>query len=121
MGTWMAILGAACIVGGALGMLMARAGMRPWMAILGAACIVGGTVGALMVYAALEHNPQEEFRELATGALNYLGLSEIFLSWFVVVSLVAGFVFGLVVAAFRGLGILLRRVRRADRLPSRAR
>ena len=70
-----------------------------------------------MVHVALEHNPQEEFRNLATGALNYLGLSEIFLSWFVVVGLAAGFVFGLVVATLRGLQILYRRVRRADRLP----
>ncbi|HEY7549588.1 MAG TPA: hypothetical protein VH913_08730 [Hyphomicrobiaceae bacterium] len=45
-----------------------------------------------MVYIAIQHNPQEEFVGHMTGAINYAGLSAIFLSWFVVVGLAVGFV-----------------------------
>ena len=49
-----------------------------------------------MVYIAMDHNPQEEFVSHVTGAINYAGLSEIFLSWFVVVSVATGFALALV-------------------------
>jgi hypothetical protein len=43
-----------------------------------------------MVFIAIQHNPQQEFVSHATGAINYAGLSAIFLSWFVLIGLAAG-------------------------------
>jgi hypothetical protein len=83
-------------------------GMRACMAIPGAACVSGGTIGSMMVYIAIDHNPQGEFVNHETGAVNYAGLSEIFLSWFVVVTLAAGLVLTLMVWAARGLRALYR-------------
>jgi hypothetical protein len=62
---------------------------------------VAGTIGAVAVYAAIDHNPQGEFVNLETGAVNYAELSEIFLSWFVVVGVVVGLALALVVSMMR--------------------
>jgi hypothetical protein len=64
--------------------------LRKWIAILGVASVLGGTVGSAMVFIAIQHNPQQEFVSHATGAINYAGLSAIFLSWFVLIGLAAG-------------------------------
>jgi len=85
--------------------------MRVWMAVFGAACLLGGTIGVMAVHAAINHNPQEEFVNLRTGAVNYTGLSEIFLSWFVVVTLAASLALALMVCAVRGLRALYRALR----------
>jgi hypothetical protein len=64
--------------------------LRKWIAILGVASVLGGTVGSAMVFIAIQHNPQEEFVSHATGAIDYAGLSAIFLPWFVLIGLAAG-------------------------------
>jgi hypothetical protein len=66
--------------------------MRTWIVVAGAAGTVGSVVGAAMVCIAIQHNPQEEFVSHMTGAINYGGLSAIFLSRLVVVGLAVGFV-----------------------------
>jgi hypothetical protein len=119
MGVWMTALGVIGIVASVIVVIMVCvAGLRTRMTILGGtglACIVGSVIGLLAVYIAIDHNPQEEFVKQATDEVNYLGLSEIFLSWFVIVSLAVAL--ALALGAFRGLRILYRRVRRADRRP----
>jgi hypothetical protein len=72
--------------------------MRTWV-VIAVACILGSVVGAMMVSIAVDHNPQEAFVNTLTGEVDYLGLTQIFLSWFVIVSLVAGV--GLGVVAWR--------------------
>ena len=59
--------------------------MRAWMAVLGAACFVGSVIGLLAVYMAIARNPQGAYIDHETGAINYLDLSLIFLSWLVAV------------------------------------
>jgi phosphate/sulfate permease len=58
--------------------------------------LIGSVVGWAAVCAAMDHNPQEEFVSHATGAINYAGLAEIFVSWFALVSLATGFILALV-------------------------
>jgi hypothetical protein len=98
-----AILGATWIVGTALGSLMLRVGTRAWIAVLGAACFVGSVIGLLAIYTAIAHNPQGAFIDHESGAINYLDLFLIFLSWFVVFGVAAGLAFMFLVWVFRGL------------------
>jgi hypothetical protein len=104
MGTWLAVAGVVSLVVSAIWVAMVYlARLRTWKAALCGACIaclVGSAIGSAMVYIAMEHNPQEEFVSLATGAINYAGLSEIFLSWLVVVSVATGLVLALVAWPF---------------------
>jgi hypothetical protein len=60
--------------------------------IVAVACVTGSTVGLLMVFIAVDHNPQEAFISHATGAVDYLALTWIFLPWFVLVGAVTGLV-----------------------------
>ena len=116
MGAWIAIAGAGFLVVSVIWLSVVYvARLCTWKAALGAICIIASAIGLLMVYAVIDPNPQEELVEQATDEVSYLGLSEIFLSWFVVISLAVAL--ALVVGAFRGLRILYRRVRRAGRLP----
>jgi hypothetical protein len=134
MGTWIAIAGVICLVVSAIWAAMDYlARLRTWKAALFGtciACLVGSVTGLAMVHIATEHNPQGEFLIHATGAINYTGLAEIFVSWFAVVSVAASLAFSLVVWMLRGLGSLYQLVtreerhapfRRADRLDRRAR
>jgi hypothetical protein len=88
--------------------------MRTWMGALGGtcmACLVGSAIGSATVYIAIDHNPQEEFVSHATGAVNYAGLSAIFLSWFVIVGVAASLTLTFAVWAVRGLRALYRAAR----------
>jgi hypothetical protein len=100
MGIWFAVAGVVCFVVSVIWAAMVYvARLRTWKAaLLGTcmACLVGSAIGSAMVYIAMDHNPQEEFVGHTTGAINYAGLSEIFLSWFVVVSVATGLVLALV-------------------------
>jgi hypothetical protein len=111
MGTWIAVAGAAFLVVSLIWLIVVYvARLSTWTAALGAtciACIAGGAIGSTMVYIAIDHNPQEEFVKHVADEVSYLGLSEVFLSWFVVVSLAVAL--ALVLGAFRGLGTLYRR------------
>jgi hypothetical protein len=89
--------------------------MRTRMVVLGATCIIGGAIGLLTLYAVIDPNPQEALVEHATDEVYYLGLPEILLSGVVIVSLAVAV--ALVFGAFRALRILYRRLRRADRPP----
>ena len=100
-------LGWTFLASGAVGLLMAYFGMRTWVAVLAAACIVGGAMGWAAVSSAIWFNRQGKFIDDETGAVNYLGLAEIFLSWFLVVSCVLGLALMIVVWAVRWLRLLL--------------
>src|SRR5262245_59739985 len=93
MGMWLAAVGVVGIVAGEIVVIMVYvAGLRTRMAILGGTgyCLLTGTtIGSLAVYIAMGHNPQGEFIDQVTGAVNHAHLSALFLSWFVVVGLVA--------------------------------
>jgi hypothetical protein len=102
-------LGATLLVSATVGLLMAHVGMRTWMAVIGAACVVGGAMGWQAVTVAIWFNRDGEFVNDVTGAVNYLGLAEIFLPWFLVVSVVLGLVLMIVVWAVRWVRILLVR------------
>jgi hypothetical protein len=103
------VLGATILACSAVVLLMAYFGMRAWMAVLGVACIVGGAMGWQAVSVAIWFNRQGEFVNDVTGAVNYLGLAEIFLSLFLVVSFLLGVGLMIVVWAVRWLRILLVR------------
>ena len=102
-------LGATLLASATVGLLMAYAGTRTWMAFLSSACVVGGAMGWQAATVAIWFNRDGEFVNDVTGAVNYLGLAEIFLSWFLVVSVVLGLVLMIVVWAVRWLRILLVR------------
>ena len=89
---------------------MVHVGMRTWIAVVGAACILGAGIGRMAIFAAINHNPWGEYVS-ETGAANYRGLSEIFASWFVVVSLVASLALAFLVWVLCGLRVLCRLLR----------
>jgi uncharacterized membrane protein len=66
-------------------------------------------MGWQAVTVAIWFNRDGEFVNDVTGAVNYLGLAEIFLPWFLVVSVVLGLVLMIVVWAVRWVRILLVR------------
>jgi hypothetical protein len=107
MGTWIALAGVVCLVVSIVWAAMDYvARLRTWKtALCGTcvACVVGSVMGSAMVYMAMDHNPHEEFVNHATGAINYAGLSEIFVSWFAVVSVATGLVLALVLGGLRAL------------------
>jgi len=82
---------------------MLHLGVRAWMAVLGAASFVGSVIGLLALSAAIDHNPQGAFIDHETGAISYLDLCLVFLSWFVVFGVAAGLAFIFLVWMFRGL------------------
>lgn len=116
MGTWIAVAGVACFVVSIIWVAMVYvARLRTWKAALCGtcmACLVGSVIASATVYIAMDHNPQEEFVSHATGAINYTGLAEIFVSWFAVVSVAASVAFALVVWVVRGLRSLYQLVTR---------
>jgi hypothetical protein len=109
-GTWIAIAGVICLVvsviWAAMGYLARLRTTKAAICGTCIACLVGSVTGSAMVRIAMEHNPQEEFLRLATGAINYAGLAEIFVSWFAVVSVAASLAFAFAVWMVRGLGSL---------------
>jgi hypothetical protein len=113
VGTWLAAAGAIGIVASVIVSIMSYlACLRTGKAILGAtglACVLGAVVGLLPVYIAVEHNPQGEFINHETGAVNYADLSVLFLSGFALSSLGAGLLLAAAVWATRGL-ILYRAI-----------
>jgi hypothetical protein len=107
---WIAVAGVVCLIVAVIWVVMVYvARLRTWRAALCGtciACLVGSVVGSAMVYIAMDHNAQEEFISGATGTINYAGLSEIFLSWSVVISVAASLVLALAAWTARGLGML---------------
>jgi len=63
-------LGWTFLVGSAVGLLMAYLGLRTWLAVLGAACVVGSAMGWAAVSSAVFFNRQGEFVNDVTGAVN---------------------------------------------------
>jgi hypothetical protein len=112
MGTWIAIAGAACLVMSVVWLIVAYvAYLRTLNSALAGtcmACLVGGAIGSMMVYIAIEHNPQGVYVDHVTGAVNYLDLSLIFLSWSAVFSVVVSIALALVVWMARGLRAICR-------------
>jgi hypothetical protein len=112
MRTWILVASVVCLVLSVVWLSIFHvAGLRTWKAALGGmcvACFIGSAVGSATVYIAMDHNPQEEFISHATGAINYAGLAEIFVSWFTVVSLATGFILALVVWLWADGGCRLR-------------
>ena len=79
--------------------------MRAWLAILGSASVIGGAIALVMVHVAIRHNPQGEFVNQETGALDYPYLAALFLSWSLLISVAASLVLALAGRAVRALRI----------------
>jgi hypothetical protein len=62
---------------------------------------MGSAFGLLAVYVAVGRNTQGAYIDHETGAVDYLALSSIFLSWFLVLGVPAGLAFTFLVWAFR--------------------
>jgi hypothetical protein len=115
MGTWITIVGAACLVVSVVWVITAYVAYpHTWKTALSGtcmACLTGSVIGSGMVYIAIDHNPQGAYVDHVTGALNYLDLSLIFLSWFAVVSLVASLAVVLAVWTVHGARAMYRLLR----------
>lgn len=114
MGIWIALAGIAGLAVTVIWLITVHiAGLRTWMTALGGtgiASTIGSAIGLMAVDAAIHHNRLGEYVS-ETGAVNYLGLFEIFVSWFVVVGLAASLVLAFLVLALRGLRALYRLLR----------
>ena len=56
------------------------------------ALLVAMTVSIFMVYAAIEHNPQGEFKSFETGELKYFDIGGIFFSWWIFIFILFGLI-----------------------------
>lgn len=71
--------------------------------------LIGVAFASLAAYAALEHNPQGEFRNLETGVLQWDSLTPLFLTWAIAIAVVAFTVFGGSWLLWRGFQRVRRR------------
>ena len=71
MRTWIAVAGVVCLVVSIIWVAMVYvARLHTWKAALFGtcvACLAGSVIGWAMVYIAMDHNPQQEFVNHATG------------------------------------------------------
>lgn len=84
-----------------------------WFKVLAIFLVLGPplTLGALMSLAAWEHNPQGEFFNPMTGEVNVVSLGSIFLSWFVLGTLVSFALVLIAGAVANGIRHILRTIR----------
>lgn len=76
--------------------------MRRYVKVLYISLGLGLVVAAFMLFVAFDHNSQGEFIEMDTGKVNIQNSLEIFISWFLVSSIVVGII-SLVITFLAGI------------------
>jgi CDP-diglyceride synthetase len=106
------MLAGAIVVGSMIGLGRRAGGVRSWVAILAAASVIGGAIGSVAVYAAIQHNPHQTIVNHETGFAAYRFLTSIFLSWFLAANIATSLGLAAVLGLLTGSRILYRMLRR---------